>query len=510
MKETMEIIRNPIHLAVDLGASSGRVLAGYLQDSAVVLEELHRFENGPRQLGRRLVWNLVGLWDQIQIGLQTAAQRFGDRIASVGVDTWGVDYVLLDRNDDLVGPAFSYRDARTQGMMNQAFRRMSRQEIFHHTGLKFMELNTAYQLLSMRIDRSPLLDIAEHFLMIPDYLHFLLCGQKCNEFTNASTTQLLDPRNCDWCQPVIQALQIPAKIFQRPIQPGSVLGTLTSEVSQRTQLNRNVKVVAPATHDTGSAVLAVPAQSFAQARSDWCYISCGTWSLMGMELAEPNLSQACQKYNFTNEGGVAGSVRLLKNISGLWIVQQCREQWRREGRDLGWSELSRMASQATSMTAVIDPDDPTFSAPADMPKAIRQFCKRTGQREPQNEGEVIRCALESLALRYRMVLEMLEEIVGVELKVVHIVGGGVRNQLLCQLAADACGLPVVAGPVEATALGNILMQAVGCGELQGVDQARALVRASPDIIHYQPKQDTATVALWKHGLNLLKQLTEGK
>ncbi len=299
-------------------------------------------------------------------------------------------------------------------------------------------------------------------------------------------------------------------MFQRPIHPGSVLGTLTSEVSQRTQLSEQVKVVVPATHDTGSAVLAVPAQSFAQARPDWCYISCGTWSLMGMELAEPNLSQACQKYNFTNEGGVAGSVRLLKNISGLWIVQQCREQWRREGRDLGWSELSRMASQATSMTAVIDPDDPTFSAPADMPKAIRLFCKRTGQREPQNEGEVIRCALESLALRYRMVLEMLEEIVGVELKVVHIVGGGVRNQLLCQLAADACGLPVVAGPVEATALGNILMQAVGCGELQGVDQARAFVRASPDIIHYPPKQATATVALWKHGLNLLKQLTEGK
>jgi rhamnulokinase len=505
----MDTSKEPVHLAIDIGASSGRVLAGSVSPTGYQLEEIHRFENGPVHHGKRLVWNLLAVWEEILQGLHLAAARFGNRICSVGADTWGVDFILLDRNDDQVGPAFCYRDQRTQGMLEKAFERMSRQEIFSHTGLQFMEINTAYQLLAMRLEESPLLDIAESFLMVPDYFHWLLSGEKCNEFTNASTSQLLDPQTCDWSRPVIDALEIPASIFSKPIQPGTKLGKITSYVANRTGLSPDVDVIVPATHDTGSAVLAVPAATFAQAQPDWCYISCGTWSLMGVELDAPNLTQACQLFNFTNEGGVGGSVRLLKNISGLWIVQQCREQWRREGRDLGWSELSRLASEASSMVAVIDPDDPAFLAPENMPEAIKNYCRRTSQRVPSSEGEIIRCALESLALKYRMVLETLEQLVGQKLSTIHMVGGGVQNKLLCQFAADACNRNVVAGPIEATALGNILIQAVGCGRLSGVDQARELVRKSPNIEHYQPHTDTATIACWSHGYEKLRQLSLG-
>jgi rhamnulokinase len=506
----MDASNEPVHLAIDVGASSGRVLAGSVSQSGFQLEEIHRFENGPVHLGKRLVWNLLSVWEEILQGLFLAANRFGDRICSVGADTWGVDYVLLDRNDDQVGPAFCYRDHRTQGMLEQAFQRMSRQEIFANTGLQFMEINTAYQLLSMRLEGSPLLDIAEQFLMIPDYIHWQLSGEKCNEFTNASTTQLLDPQTCDWSSPVIEALEIPVSMFCKPVQPGTKLGKITPYVVNRTGLNPAVDVILPATHDTGSAVLAVPAATFAQSQPDWCYISCGTWSLMGVELDAPNLSQSCQMFNFTNEGGVGGSVRLLKNISGLWIVQQCREQWRREGRDLGWSELSRLASEATSMMAVVDPDDAAFGAPVNMPEAIQGYCRRTNQQVPRSEGELIRCALESLALKYRMVLEMLEQVVGQPLSTIHMVGGGVQNRVLCQFAADACNRKVVAGPVEATALGNMLIQAVGCGRLTGVDQARELVRKSPNIEHYRPHTDPATIARWNHGYEMLKQLVLGR
>lgn len=505
----MDAGKEPVHLAIDVGASSGRVLAGCVTERGYQLEEIHRFENGPVHLGNRLVWNLLSVSEEILRGLHMAAGRFGDRICSVGADTWGVDYVLLDRNDDQVGPAFCYRDPRTRGLLEIAYGRMSRQDIFANTGLQFMEINTAYQLLSMRQECSPLLDIAEKFLMIPDFIHWQLSGEKCNEFTNASTTQLLDPQTCEWSKPVIDAFEIPSSIFSTPIQPGTKLGSITPYVASRCGLSPSVEVIVPATHDTGSAVLAVPAATFAQAQPDWCYISCGTWSLMGVELNAPNLSQACQMFNFTNEGGVGGSVRLLKNISGLWIVQRCREQWKRDGRDLGWSELSRLASEAESMIAVIDPDDMIFAAPENMPAAIREYCKRTSQRVPQTEGEIIRCALESLALRYRMVLETLEQLIGHPLKTIHMVGGGVQNRLLCQFAADACGRHVVAGPVEATALGNMLIQAVGCGRLSGVDQARDLVRRSPNIETYEPHSDTATIACWNHGYEKLRQLTMG-
>ncbi|MEC8556920.1 MAG: rhamnulokinase family protein [Planctomycetota bacterium] len=490
----------PVHLAIDLGASGGRVLGGRITDDGIALDELHRFTNGPVPLGKRLVWNLLGQWENIMEGLGAAGAKYGDQIASVGADTWGVDYVLLDRNDDQAGPCFCYRDARIRGMLDKGFERMPRSKIFAHTGLQFMEINSAYQLLAMRLEKSPILDIAERFLMVPDYLHWQLSGEKVNEFTNASTTQLLNPSTCTWAEPVMDAFEIPPHLFSEPARPGANLGSLTDAVRNRTRLGKEVQVILPATHDTGSAVLAVPASSFAPAEPDWCYISCGTWSLMGAEIPKPILSDDCQKFNFTNEGGVQGSVRLLKNIAGLWIVQQCREQWKREGKELSWDRLTQLAEEAPSMVSIIDPDDDLFIAPDSMPEAIREFCSKTNQPQPSTEGEIIRCALESLVLRYRMVLGYLEHLVGREIKTIHMVGGGVQNQLLCQLTADACQKQVIAGPVEATALGNVLMQAIGTGELSSIEDARSLIRKAKDIATYDPKPH----GQWDAGYEKLK------
>ncbi len=492
----------PVHLAIDLGASGGRVLAGFITDDGVQLDVLHRFANGGVHQGERLVWNLLGLWEEIENGLQAAAAKYGSSIRSVGVDTWGVDYVLLDRNDDVVGPCFHYRDQRTREIFTEAFARLSREQIFAATGLQFMEINTAYQLLSMRLEGSPLLDVAEHFLMVPDYFHWQMSGEKCNEYTNASTTQLLDADAADWSRPMLDAFEIPAHIFCKPMQPGHTLGKLKSGLAQRTQLAADIDVILPATHDTGSAVLAVPAHSFAQDRPDWCYISCGTWSLMGVEVPRPIINDNCKLFNFTNEGGVEGSVRLLKNICGLWIVQQCRAQWKREGHDWSWDRLIQLAEQAPAMLAIIDPDDVSFAAPANMPAAIRDYCRRTAQQPPENEGAMIRCALESLALKYRLVLEYLEQLVGNKLSTIHMVGGGVQNRMLCQFAADACQRLVVAGPVEATAFGNVLMQSIGVGELSSIDEARRLVRGASDIRSYAPQQP----GRWADGFGRLRQL----
>lgn len=496
--------KDPVHLAIDLGASGGRVVAATVGDAGVQLDEVHRFANGGMPLGKRLVWNVLGQWEQVVEGLRKAGSRYGDRIRSVGADTWGVDYVLLDRNDDMVGPCFNYRDARTRGMLDKATETLSRAEIFAETGLQFMEINTLYQLLAMRCEQSPLLDIAERFLMVPDFLHWQLSGEKVNEYTNASTTQMLNPQTHKWSSKLLQAFDLPEKLFQDPVQPGMSLGTLTNSVLNQTQLHAGVEVIVPATHDTGSAVLAVPADSFAPAQPDWCYISCGTWSLMGAELAAPNLSEACQKFNFTNEGGVQGSVRLLKNIAGLWIVQQCRNHWKRMGNDWSWDRLIQMADHAPSMVSIINTDDSLFVAPDNMPDAIREFCKRTHQPIPQSEGEIIRCALESLVLRYRLVLTYLEELVGRSMSTIHIVGGGVQNRMLCQFAADACGKPVIAGPVEATAIGNVLMQAIGTGRIGSVSEARQLVRGAGDISHYEPKPH----GRWDEGLAKLMSFTE--
>jgi rhamnulokinase len=477
---------NNVFLAVDMGASSGRHVAGLFDGDQLKLEEIHRFDNGPVAVGDRLHWDLLHQWDNIQQGLRAAASQFGDRVRSVGVDTWGVDFGLLGRGDELLGNPVHYRDARTEGMIERATKIVPRDEIFAQSGLQFMRFNTLYQLLAMRLANSPVLEAAESLLMMPDLFHWLLTGVKANEYTDATTTQFYDPRRKSWATDLLERFELPSRILGDVIQPGTTLGSLRPTVAEATGL-RNVKVVAPGTHDTASAVMAVPAASKAGARPDWCYISSGTWSLMGVETAEPIVNEKCLALNFTNEGGVGGTTRVLKNICGLWMVQECRRQWNQAGANYTWEQLAREAASAPPLVSLVDVDDERFAAPGDMPETIRAYCRRTDQAAPDGVGPVIRCALESLALKYRQVLAWLEELVGGRIETIHIVGGGTQNRQLCQMAADACRRRFVAGPIEATAIGNVMMQAVAAGAVASIAEAREVIRRSFSVEEYLPQ-----------------------
>ncbi len=489
-----------VHLAIDLGASGGRVIAGHVVSGKLQLDTAHRFSNGPVRLRQSLVWDSIGLWQHILSGLATAAGQY-PQVASIGVDTWGVDYVLVDAQDVPLGPAFNYRDPRTQGMLQQAFERVPRAEIFAISGIQFMEINTLYQLLSQQISAAPALRSADAFLMMGDYFHWLLTGKRSVEITNASTTQLLDAATGKWSQALLQRLGLPTSIFLDPIEPGTNLGALDPLVAAATGLH-DVPVIVPATHDTASAVLAVPADNFAPSQPDWCYISSGTWSLMGCEIPAPIINSTVAELNFTNERGVRGSTRLLKNIGGLWIFQQIRAALQRRDIAVTWDTMVRQAEAAAPLQLLLDPDDPHFVAPHDMIDAIGQYASRTGQGDVSDLPVLYRSALEGLALRYRTCLASLERIVGRSINTIHVVGGGSLNSLLCQMTADACNRTVVAGPVEATATGNVLMQKIGTGELSGVDEARALVRASFSPKIYRPKN----TALWDAAAQRFQQL----
>jgi len=477
-----------VYLAVDLGASSGRHVAGLFNGRRLELAEVHRFENGPSPAAGRLYWDLLQQWSHVRAGLTAAATKYGARIASVGVDTWGVDFGLLGRGDELLGNPYHYRDHRTDGLLEQAFQVVPREQIFAASGLQFMQFNTLYQLWAMRLAQSPLLDVAERLLMMPDLFHWLMTGEKSNEFTDASTTQMLDPRNQQWSADLCAAFGIPRHILGDVTPPGTRLGKLRRDVAAETGLT-SAEVVLPGTHDTASAVMAVPAASPAAEKPNWCYISSGTWSLMGVEVLRPVISEQCRALNFTNEGGVGGTVRLLKNISGLWIVQECRKAWNRAGGHFGWEDLNLLSSAAPPLRSLINPDDPAFLSPSDMPTAIVEYCRRTGQPAPEGEGAVIRTALESLALKYRQVLGWLEGLTGGRIETIHIVGGGTQNRQLCQMAADACNRPVVAGPIEATAIGNLMMQAVSAGDVKSIAEAREVIRHSFAVEDYYPRPD---------------------
>jgi len=491
---------SPVHLAIDLGASSGRVIAGRLEDGVLSLDEVHRFANHPVRIQNSLQWNVHGLWTEILTGLRAAASRFSD-IRSVGVDTWGVDYVLLDDHDQLAGPVRAYRDGRTDGMMETAFERLGgvrqgRERIFQATGLQFMPINTLYQLVAAVERQERSLEIADAFLMMGDFFHWLLSGRRSVEATNASTTQMLNPQDGQWSNELLESLGIPSSLFQSPTQPATTLGPVQPSVASVTGLDE-VPVVIPATHDTASAVISVPATGFAGDHPDWCYISSGTWSLMGCEIGSPKINDLCSEFNFTNEGGIAGSTRLLKNIGGLWIFQQIRESMRRRGGELSWDAMVDAARSAPSFHVLIDPDAPRFVAPMDMVDAIDEFLRVTGQSTPSSDAALYRAALEGLALRYRVCLEMLEQLVESRIETIHIVGGGAKNDLLCQMTADACNRTVVAGPVEATAIGNVVVQMIGTGQFGGGTQqtgadaaaivaAREMVRRSFPVDTYRP------------------------
>lgn len=484
------------YLAIDLGAESGRTILGTLVDEKLILTETHRFPNGPVRLPDGLHWDVLRLWDEIKVGI-AASVKDGVRLSSLGIDTWAVDFALLDKNGDLLGIPYHYRDARTDGMIEEALRHMSKEELFSNTGIQFLQINTLYQLLAMVRAKSPVLDIAQTFVTIPDLLNYWLCGEIANEFTNATTTQCLDPIKKDWSLPVLEAMGIPSHLFGPVTAPGTTLGTLLPDVAEETGAGQ-VKVVLPACHDTGSAVVAVPAQN-----QDFAWISSGTWSIMGAEVKEPSLGEKALAYNFTNEGGVFDTWRLSKNIMGLWLVQECRREWQSQGHDYSYDEMTRLAAESDPFLAVINPDDNVFFHPGDMPEKIRAYCKETGQRVPQTEGQILRVALESLALKYRWVLERLDELSDKYFAPIHIIGGGTKNRLLNQFTADATGRTVVAGPVEATAIGNVLMQALGMGDIASLESARLIVRNSFEVEEYDPKPSSLWDEAYEKLLNLL-------
>src|SRR5262245_41226331 len=460
------------YLAIDLGAESGRAILGTFDGERLELAEQHRFPNIPVRLHDGLHWDVLRLWHEIKEAVRLAARQHGPALASVGLDTWGIDFALLDRAGALIGNPFHYRDDRTDGMMEAAFQRMPREQIFEQTGIQFLQINALFQLLSMSLDGSPALESAATFLTIPDLFNYWLSGQAVCEFTNATTTQCYDPRRGDWAAPLLAALGIPRRIFPPVVAPGTALGALRPALAAELGAGA-LMVVAPACHDTGSAVAAVPAEG-----QDFAWISSGTWSIMGVETREPVITPQSLAFNLTNEGGIAGTFRCSKNVLGLWLVQECRRTGAAQGQDWSYAELTELAAQAAPLAAVVDPDHDDFLKPGDMPARIQAFCRRTSQSVPDSPAAIVRCALESLALKYRWILECLEAVTGRRLEPIHIIGGGTQNWLLNQLTADATGRTVVAGPAEATAAGNLLVQAITLGQIGSVVEARAVARRS--------------------------------
>ncbi len=472
---------------IDLGAESGRVMAGLFDGRKIRFEELHRFSNGPVTLGDTMRWDLVGLWKEIQDGLSRLNDQHGKNLASIGVDTWGVDYVLMDDQQELLGVPYHYRDSRNNGMMEHAFTRVPRSRIFAATGLQFMQINSLYQILAMKQSNPALLDRADRFLMIADFFHWCLSGSQAVEFTNATTSQCYHASEGDWAYELLRQFEIPTDMFGEVVAPGTKLGSLRKEVAAATGLPK-VDVVTPATHDTGSAVAAVPTDRTGKA--NWAYISSGTWSLMGVEIQDAIVTPRALEMNVTNEGGIDGTYRLLKNIMGLWLVQRIRLAFERQGQSLGYDELTQLASESKPFAALVDPDDPRFMNPEDMVQAINSYHEETGQRALSDPGPVVRCALESLALKYRHVLRMLEELTGEKVEAIHVVGGGSQSQLLNQFTANACGVPVIAGPVEATVIGNFMVQARTAGEVDSLAEIRDVVRRSFEMQTFEPKNTT--------------------
>ncbi len=470
------------YVAVDLGAESGRVVVGQFDGRVVRLDEVHRFANSPVEPAGSLRWDTLQLWTEMRAGLATAISRQGRAVASVGVDTWGVDYVLQSKSGELLGLPVHYRDARTQGVMERAFGTVPRADVFAATGVQFLPLNTLYQLLAAQERTPELLAAADRLLLMPDFLHWCLCGSTAIEFTNATTTQMFDPVAGTWAVDLLRRLNLPTRLLGPVAPPGTVLG-----VSRPGIFDIPVRVVAPATHDTASAVAAVPTQG--TGRSDWAYISSGTWSLVGVEVPTPVRTPQALVHGLTNEGGVDDTYRLLKNVMGLWLVQRCREAFRRAGINPDYDTLYRLADMAEPFRSLVEPDAPQFLNPPDMPKALSDFCLQTDQPVPRSPGEIIRCCLESLALKYRRVVRWLEADTQTPIQVIYVVGGGARNRLLNQLTANATGLPVLAGPVEATALGNVLMQARAARELGSLTDLRAVVRTSIHMERYEPVTD---------------------
>lgn len=463
-------------LAADLGASSGRVIAGRYDGRTITLEQLNRFDNTPTELGGHYHWNAQALLAGIREGLAKAVAQ-GGTVASVGVDTWGVDYALLDRAGRLLGLPYMYRDSRNDGMCEAFCKAFGRRRLYDRTGIQFMDLNTVFQLAAEARSPDPLFPKADRLLMMPDLMNYWLCGVQANEATIASTGQCIDLATRTWCKEILEAAGAPARLFGELVRPGTVLGPV------RGVPGLNAPVVAVGSHDTASAVAAVPAPK----DRAWAYLATGTWALMGVELDQPILTDESYKLSYTHEGGVAGNLRFLKNITGMWLVQELRRAWKAEGDDVDFDTLMKMAETAKPFVRLIDPDDPSFGTPGNMPGKIVAHCRRTGQPVPQTKGEFIRAAFEGIVLRYREVWGQLESLTGVRRDGLNMIGGATKDPLHCQMTADALGVPVTCGPVEGAATGNVLAQMLASGDIASIDEGREVVRASTALDLYEPR-----------------------
>ncbi len=463
-------------LALDLGAESGRAILARLHSGVLTTQEIHRFKNEPVEYGGSLHWDVTRLWWEVRkvlLGLEEM------ELAGIGVDAWGVDYALLGERGELLQNPYHYRDARTNGVMQDVFRKVAKEEIYSATGIQFMPINTLYQLYAAVRDTPALLKAAERLVMIPDLVHYWLTGNAVCEFTNATTTQLVNPATRTWATELMRRLELPTHLLAEIVEPGTQVGTLLPSISRNSALSAT-RVIAPATHDTGSAVAAI------SARDGTAFLSSGTWSLLGTELDAPVISPEALRHNFTNEGGVNGTTRLLKNVMGLWMLQCCRQSWTAQGQSCDHLELMELAAREDSFRCLVDPDHASFLRPSDMPAAIDQFCAKTHQPSPKSVGGYVRAILESLAFKYRLVLHNLEQLIGRRIHQIRVIGGGSKNRLLNQMTADATGRKLLAGPAEATALGNVAIQILATGGASSLKEVRQIIDRSYPVEGFEP------------------------
>lgn len=470
-------------LSFDFGASSGRAMLAEYSDGKINMQEIHRFSNDTVIVNGTMYWDILRLFFEIKTGITKAVNSGG--FDAIGIDTWGVDFGLIDKRGKLIGNPVHYRDTRTEGMLEETFKTVSQDEIYSRTGIQCMRINTLYQLMYLKNHEPEQLKNAEKMLMIPDLFAYMLTGEIKEEATIASTSNLFDPYKKDWDRELIKKLGLPEHIFADVIKPGEVYGMLSDEICEELGCKK-VPVVAACGHDTASAVVATPSET-----DDFVYISCGTWSLFGIESKDPILTSQAAELNFTNEGGYDGTIRFLKNIMGLWLIQESRRQWKREGDDVGFDQLEKEALGAEPFKCFIDVDDPAFETAGNLPKRVVEFCRRTGQYVPQNRGEIMRCIYQSLAMKYKHTFNKLAEMSSKEYHRINILGGGIKDKLLCQMASDACNVQVLAGPSEATVMGNIAVVLAALGELNGLSEIRRAVSNSTELKKYTPKDNAA-------------------
>ncbi len=482
-------------LAFDFGASSGRAIIGCFDGDKITLEEVHRFSNDPVSVGGTVYWDVLRLFYEIKQGIIKA--KIAGGFDSIGIDTWGVDFGLIDSEGKLMENPVHYRDARTVGLVDEAFKTMPKEKLYGITGIQFMELNTLFQLISLKKYRPWMLERADKMLFMPDLFGYMLTGKMCAEYSIASTSQLIDLDKKTWSKEILDAFGIKESVFAPLVQPGTVLGELSKEVCEECGVDP-VPVISVCGHDTQSAITSVPCED-----GDFAFLSSGTWSLFGTELDKPIVNETSMNINITNEGGFDGSTGFLKNIIGLWLIQESRRQWKREGKEYSYADLEKLALAAEPFKCFIDPDAPEFVPHGNIPERVREFCRKTGQYVPETVGEIMRCIYESLAMKYRLTFEKLRECTERDYPVIHVIGGGTKDGLLCQMTANSCDRTVKAGPIEATVMGNVAVQLMSDGSVKNIGQARKIVANSSELKTFEPKDTDKWAGAYEDFLKII-------